>query len=95
MRAVHRLAGDAHRAVIAVEQAADDVEQVDLPQPDGPITPKNSPGWTDSDTLSTAVRTPSGVSNCLVMFVDEENRLRRPRGGLGVASGRHRDHGHG
>ena len=44
------------------------LNSVDLPQPDGPITPKNSPGLTDSDTLSTAVSTPSGVSNCLTML---------------------------
>src|SRR5215510_6642791 len=43
------------------------LNNVDLPQPDGPITPKNSPGLTDSDTLSTAVSTPSGVSNCLTI----------------------------
>src|SRR5215510_9867746 len=44
------------------------LNNVDLPQPDGPITPKNSPGLTDSDTSSTAVSTPSGVSNCLTML---------------------------
>ena len=43
------------------------LNSVDLPQPDGPITAKNSPGFTASDTLSTAVSTPSGVSNCLTM----------------------------
>src|SRR5262249_57004576 len=42
------------------------LNSVDLPQPDGPITPRNSPGATVSDRLSTAVRIPSGVSNCLV-----------------------------
>src|SRR5262245_309252 len=44
------------------------LNNVDLPQPDGPITAKNSPGRTDSDTLSIAVSTPSGVSNCLTML---------------------------
>src|SRR5262245_60092699 len=44
------------------------LNRVDLPQPDGPITPRNSPGATDSETPSTAVTTPSGVSNRLVML---------------------------
>ena len=43
------------------------LNSVDLPQPDGPITARNSPGATSSETWSTAVRTPSGVSNCLTM----------------------------
>src|SRR6185312_2596305 len=44
------------------------LNRVDLPQPDGPITPRNSPGATDSDTPSIAVTTPSGVSNRLLML---------------------------
>ncbi len=44
------------------------LKSVDLPHPDGPITPRNSPGATVSETSSTAVRTPSGVSNRLTMF---------------------------
>src|SRR5262245_9184312 len=44
------------------------LNRVDLPQPEGPITPRNSPGLTDNDTLSTAVTTPSGVSNRLLML---------------------------
>src|SRR5215470_509817 len=44
------------------------LNRVDLPQPDGPITPRNSPGATESETPSTAVTTPSGVSNRLVML---------------------------
>src|SRR5262249_54254895 len=44
------------------------LNRVDLPQPEGPITPRNSPGATPSDTSSTAVTTPSGVSNRLVMW---------------------------
>src|SRR4051794_9309995 len=43
------------------------LNKVDLPQPDGPITPTNSPGATDSDTLSSAMTTPSGVSKRLTM----------------------------
>src|SRR5215467_2844194 len=43
------------------------LNRVDLPQPDGPITPRNSPGATLSETRSTAVSTPSGVSNRLTM----------------------------
>src|SRR5215510_682495 len=42
------------------------LNNVDLPQPDGPITARNSPGATVSETLSTAVSAPSGVSNRLV-----------------------------
>ena len=37
------------------------LNNVDLPQPDGPITARNSPGVTLNDTPSTAVSTPSGV----------------------------------
>src|SRR5215510_5394638 len=44
------------------------LNRVDLPQPEGPITPRNSPGATESETPSTAVTTPSGVSNRLVML---------------------------
>src|SRR5438105_11663391 len=43
------------------------LNKVDLPQPDGPITDKNSPGATVKEILSTAVSTPSGVSNRLTM----------------------------
>src|SRR5262249_27685556 len=43
------------------------LNKVDLPQPEGPITPTNSPGATLSETWSTAVRTPSGVSKRLTM----------------------------
>src|SRR6185503_5301672 len=38
------------------------LKRVDLPQPDGPMTDRNSPGRTLSETLSTAVIGPSGVS---------------------------------
>src|ERR1043166_9619302 len=44
------------------------LNRVDLPQPDGPITPTNSPGATERERPSTAVTTPSGVSKCLVML---------------------------
>src|SRR5262245_2820805 len=44
------------------------LNKVDLPQPESPITPRNSPGATESETPSTAVTTPSGVSNRLVML---------------------------
>src|SRR6266568_9517476 len=44
------------------------LKSVDLPQPEGPITPTNSPGATESETSSTAVIAPSGVSNRLVML---------------------------
>src|SRR5262249_23239017 len=43
------------------------LNKVDLPQPEGPITARNSPGCTPSETRSTAIRGPSGVSNCLTM----------------------------
>src|SRR5215510_11888173 len=49
------------------------LNRVDLPQPEGPITPRNSPGATDSETPSTAVMTPSGVSNRLVMLSTTRN----------------------
>ena len=41
------------------------LNSVDLPQPDGPITARNSPGATSNDMSSTAVSTPSGVSKRL------------------------------
>src|SRR5215510_15807145 len=44
------------------------LNRVDLPQPEGPITPRNSPGATESETPSTAMTTPSGVSNRLVIL---------------------------
>jgi len=37
------------------------LNKVDLPQPDGPITARNSPGATVNDTLSSAVSAPSAV----------------------------------
>src|SRR4051812_16032068 len=43
------------------------LNSVDLPQPDGPITDRNSPGRTANDTLSTATKAPSAVSKCLAM----------------------------
>src|SRR5260370_10872444 len=43
------------------------LNKVDLPQPEGPITPTNSPGATLSETWSTAVSTPSDVSKRLTM----------------------------
>src|SRR5215475_4567883 len=43
------------------------LNNVDLPHPEGPITARNSPGRTLSETRSTAISGPSGVSNCLTM----------------------------
>src|SRR6185436_4226712 len=43
------------------------LNKVDLPQPEGPMMPTNSPGATLNETWSTAVSTPSGVSNRLTM----------------------------
>ena len=43
------------------------LNRVDLPQPDGPITARNSPGATSNEMWSTAVTTLSGVSKCLTM----------------------------
>src|SRR5438105_5670304 len=43
------------------------LNNVDLPQPEGPITPTNSPGAMLSETWSTAVSTPSGVSKRLTI----------------------------
>src|SRR5882724_5064809 len=44
------------------------LKSVDLPQPEGPMMPTNSPCATDSETPSTAMTAPSGVSNRLVML---------------------------
>src|SRR5664279_3237350 len=38
------------------------LNRVDLPQPDGPITDRNSPGLTLKETSSTAITGPSAVS---------------------------------
>src|SRR5215470_2647643 len=38
------------------------LNRVDLPQPDGPITARNSPGATVNEMRSTATSGPSGVS---------------------------------
>src|ERR1044072_2483596 len=38
------------------------LNRVDLPQPDGPITARNSPGATSNEMWSTAVMGPSGGS---------------------------------
>ncbi len=43
------------------------LNSVDLPQPDGPITDRNSPGRTSNETSSTAVSTPSGVEKRIEM----------------------------
>src|SRR6516165_508481 len=43
------------------------LNKVDLPQPEGPITARNSPGATSNDTRSIAVSAPSGVSKRLTM----------------------------
>src|SRR5665213_2054035 len=43
------------------------LNKVDLPQPDGPITDRNSPGLTPNETSSTAVSMPSGVSKRTTM----------------------------
>src|SRR4051794_19268146 len=43
------------------------LNSVDFPQPEGPITDRNSPGATASETWSTAVTLPSAVSKRLTM----------------------------
>src|SRR4029077_16775990 len=43
------------------------LNRVDLPQPDGPITARNSPGATSDEMWSTAVMMPSGVSKRFTM----------------------------
>src|SRR5262245_30163909 len=58
------------------------LNRVDLPQPEGPITPTNSPGATLSETWSTAVSTPSGVSKRLTM--SSTTRMGSPRAVFGA-----------
>src|SRR5215469_5149644 len=41
------------------------LKSVDLPQPDGPMTARNSPGATVNDMRSIATTGPPGVSKCL------------------------------
>ena len=43
------------------------LNRVDLPQPEGPMTERNSPGLTLKETLSTAAIGPSGVSKRTTM----------------------------
>src|SRR5579864_823840 len=43
------------------------LNKVDLPQPDGPITARNSPGATVNETLSSAVMLPSAVPKRMTM----------------------------
>src|SRR4051812_29850816 len=43
------------------------LKRVDLPQPEGPMTLRNSPGATASEIWSSAMTAPSGVSNCLTI----------------------------
>ena len=59
------------------------LNRVDLPQPDGPITPRNSPGMTSSETWSMAVSTPSGVSNRLTISSTTRMGLAAALGALG------------
>ena len=51
------------------------LNSVDLPQPDGPITPRNSPGATVSETLSTAVSDAVRRLEPLDDVVDDQDRL--------------------
>src|SRR5580704_6022180 len=44
------------------------LNKVDLPQPDGPITARNSPGATVNDTLSRAVTPSSALPKRMTMF---------------------------
>src|ERR1700677_3979 len=43
------------------------LNKVDLPQPDGPITARNSPGATSNETSSRAVMSPSAVAKRITM----------------------------
>ena len=67
------------------------LNSVDLPQPDGPITARNSPGATSNEMWSTAVRTPSRRLEVLDDVVDDEQRRRRggARGLIEARRGRH------
>ena len=49
------------------------LNSVDLPQPDGPITDRNSPGRTSNDTSSTAITGPSAVSKRTLMSVRRQD----------------------
>ena len=44
------------------------LNKVDLPQPEGPITERNSPGLTLKEMSSTAVIGPSAVSKCTTIL---------------------------
>jgi hypothetical protein len=66
------------------------LNSVDLPQPDGPITARNSPGATSNEMWSTAVTTPS-ASRMLHDVVDDEQRrgCGRARNRIEPRRGRH------
>src|SRR5262249_26019261 len=68
------------------------LNRVDLPQPEGPMTDRNSPGLTPNDPLSTAVIGPSGVSNRTTMSsATRMASFRTASGGIGnlLALSRH------
>ena len=58
------------------------LNKVDLPQPDGPITARNSPGATSNDTSSSAVMPPSAVSKRMTR--SSTVRIAGSAGGSGI-----------
>src|SRR5664279_5852444 len=71
------------------------LNKVDLPQPDGPITDRNSPGRTSNDTSSTATTPPSAVSKrTMILSATRMASLALGEGGILFALAGH-DRGHG
>ncbi len=56
------------------------LNRVDLPQPEGPITDRNSPGLTPKETSSTATIAPSAVSKRTMMSSTTRMELSARRG---------------
>ena len=66
------------------------LNKVDLPQPDGPMTPRNSPGATLSETWSTAVSDAVRRLEPLDDIVDDENGILGFHLGRALGPARHR-----
>ena len=60
------------------------LNKVDLPQPDGPITERNSPVRTVKEMRSTAATSPSAVGNCFIKLSTTRMSSRRGRASFGT-----------
>ena len=70
------------------------LNRVDLPQPDGPITAKNSPGATSNETLSSAITRPFGRVEPHDDVFDDQDRAAAACGSRQSTRFARRDDGH-